>query len=65
MEIHVNGEAQELPDGSTLTDLLGVLALTGTVAIELNREVVPRAEHAGTTLNAGDRVEIVTIVGGG
>jgi sulfur carrier protein len=35
------------------------------VAVEINLEVVPRAQHRETVLNAGDRVEVVTLVGGG
>lgn len=66
MQIEVNGERHELPDGATVTALLSALGLEGTlVAVERNEEVVPRAEHARCVLASGDRVEIVHFVGGG
>ena len=47
-------------------DLLRQLALdSGRVAVERNRRVVPRAEHARETLADGDDLEVVTFVGGG
>jgi sulfur carrier protein len=62
----VNGESLQLASGATIADLLKKLALPAThVAVELNLRVVPRAEHASVRLNHGDRVEIVTFVGGG
>jgi len=64
--LDVNGARVELSAGATLTDLLRHLKLEGTrVAVEHNRRVVPRAEHTHLTLAAGDRLEIVTFVGGG
>lgn len=46
--------------------LLGQLGFAGQrVAVERNREVVPRAEHDSTELRDGDRIELVTFVGGG
>ena len=64
--VAVNGEDRQLPAGSTISDLLRVLALDhARIAVEHNRRVVPRAEHAGARLNHGDAVEIVTFVGGG
>jgi sulfur carrier protein len=66
MKIHVNGETREVPSGCTLSQLLTELAVTQPhVAVELNLEVVPRAEHADTVLQEGDRLEVVTLVGGG
>ena len=62
----VNGEAMQIPSGSTVADLLKTLALEpARVAVEHNLRVVPRAEHGAVRLNHGDRVEIVTFVGGG
>lgn len=62
----VNGETVQLASGSTVADLLRSLSLEPTrVAVEHNLRVVPRAEHATVRLNHGDRVEIVTFVGGG
>lgn len=66
MRIVVNGEEREVRSGATVADLLADLDLTGgPVAVELNREIVPRSRHAEQALAAGDRVEIVTMVGGG
>ena len=62
----MNGESRTLPTGATIADLLRELALDkGRIAVEHNRRVVPRAEHAAARLNHGDAVEIVTFVGGG
>jgi thiamine biosynthesis protein ThiS len=66
IHVSVNGENVSLPTGSTLAELLRRLSLEGRpVAVEHNRRVVPRAEHAAVRLNHGDTVEIVTFVGGG
>jgi sulfur carrier protein len=66
MELTVNGERKEVPDGLTVRGLIEHLGLTdGPVAVERNREVVPRASHGATALEPGDIVEIVHFVGGG
>jgi len=66
ISVAVNGEERSLPAGSTISDLLRLLALDqARLAVEHNRRVVPRAEHALARLNHGDAVEIVTFVGGG
>ena len=66
MEVIVNGEARTLPAGSTVKTLLAELEVTQPhVAVELNLEVVPRAQHQNTVLYDGDRLEVVTLVGGG
>jgi sulfur carrier protein len=66
IQISVNGEDLQVPTGSTVADLLRQLSLDQRrVAVEHNRRVVPRAEHASLRLNHGDRLEIVTFVGGG
>lgn len=66
MRLEVNGESKELPPGATVRGLLASIGLEGTlVAVERNGEIIPRAEHATTTLNDGDRVEVVHFVGGG
>jgi len=66
MQLTINGEVREVPDGLSLAGLLLHLELTqGLVAIELNREVVPRSEHARVFARAGDVLEIVQFVGGG
>jgi len=66
MQLTVNGEPRDVPDGLTVRGLVEHLGLTeGPVAVERNREVVPRAEHPITELAPGDVVEIVHFVGGG
>ena len=65
MRVTVNGEAQDLPDGETLRELVARFRLAPEkVALELNRRLV-RAEKYDTPLKDGDEVEIVTFVGGG
>jgi len=63
----VNGEARRVAAGSSIQDLLRELGIAdrSRVAVERNRDVVPRARQEQTLLVPGDRVEIVTFVGGG
>lgn len=64
--IVVNGEDRQVPAGTTVLALIESLGFGGKkVAVERNREVVPRAQHASIVLADGDRVELVTFVGGG
>ncbi len=66
VEIRLNGEARDVRDDASLTDLLEILGLGGRrVAVELNRDIVPRGSYETTTLSAGDVVEVVQFVGGG
>ena len=66
VRITVNGEQRQLPKGTSVLALLELLQLrTRAVAVERNLEIVPRAEHPACILNEGDRLEIVTLVGGG
>ena len=66
MRINLNGEAKEVDDGTTLQRLVEQLALAADrLAVELNYEVVRRAEWPRVTLAEGDRVEVVHFVGGG
>ena len=66
IDVIVNGTARTVAQGTTVAALIGELGLGDRrVAVERNREVVPRAEHATTELAAGDRLELVTFVGGG
>jgi sulfur carrier protein len=66
MKLTVNGQEQEVPDGLSVRALVEHLGLTdGPVAVERNREVVPRAEHESTELQPDDVLEIVHFVGGG
>ncbi len=66
MQIIVNDRPQEVADGCTVAALLEQLELTGKpVAVEVNFHLVPRQKHADCLLANGDRLEIVTLVGGG
>ncbi|MEN6495544.1 MAG: sulfur carrier protein ThiS [Thermoguttaceae bacterium] len=66
MNIIVNGQTRQVADGLTVAELLDELKLaTRYVAVEVNLEVVPRQAHAQRQLADGDRLEIVTLVGGG
>ncbi len=71
MRIHINGEERVFadpptPTGFTLATLIDTLAMkSDRVAVELNREIVPRDRWPHTLLNNGDRLEIVHFVGGG
>jgi len=66
MHIQLNGERYELPDGQSVADLLQRLELTGRrLAVELNRDIVPRSQHATTLLVEDDQVEVVHAIGGG
>lgn len=66
MKIQLNGESREIPDNCTAQDLIEQLGLTGKrLAMELNREIVPRSRYASTTINNGDEIEIVHAIGGG
>ena len=62
----MNSEPRQATEGTTVAELLEQLGLQRkVVAVEVNLQVVPRPQHAETVLSAGDRVEIVTLVGGG
>ena len=65
MRLVINGEEKEFA-AATLEALVEELGMKGDrVAVELNREIVPRAQWAASELHAGDRLEIVHFVGGG
>jgi len=66
MEVIINGNAKDVPDDLTVKDLVVHLGLGGgPVAVEVNREIVPRAEHGNRKVASGDTIEIVHFVGGG
>ena len=66
MQIWVNGEQKSCPASLSLAQLIDQLGMkSDRVAVELNREIVSRAQWAGTVLHDGDRLEIVHFVGGG
>lgn len=66
LSLTVNGQARQFDGVATLADLIAALNLDKTrVASELNFKLVRKADYAATTLKDGDKVEIVTFVGGG
>jgi len=66
MRIVANGETIEVSADLTVLDLINARGLTGKpVAVEVNKQLVPKKQHAAHRLRAGDVVEIVTFVGGG
>jgi thiamine biosynthesis protein ThiS len=66
IEIVLNGQARQVEPGLTLERLLDRLELpAGRVAVERNRQVVPRSRYAIEPIEPGDRLEVVTLVGGG
>lgn len=66
MKLRINGETRDTPILATVADLAAWLDLPAFgSAIELNGEVVRRADHPATPLREGDRLEVVRLVGGG
>jgi sulfur carrier protein len=66
MEIIVNGQPRQVTEGITIAELLEVLQLSDKpVAVEVNLQLSPKHQHAEHRLAAGDRLEVVTLVGGG
>lgn len=64
--ITLNGARRDVEDGLTLETLLARLELpAGRVAVERNRRIVPRSRYATEPVEPDDRLEIVTLVGGG
>lgn len=66
MLVHVNGSPEKLPDHLNVAALLEAKDLhKQACAVEVNKVLVPKRNHASHTLRDGDHVEIVTLVGGG
>lgn len=66
VKIVLNGEPREFPAPLTVAELLAALQVpTRGVAVEVNCEIVPRHLHEQQQLQDGDRLEIVSLVGGG
>jgi thiamine biosynthesis protein ThiS len=64
--VKVNGEMRKIPADTTVSGLVEALNIkTNMFAVERNKKVVRRAEHASTVLSDGDILNIVTFVGGG
>ncbi len=66
MQITLNGKAYMVDQDATIEKLAQTLNIAPSqVAIERNREIVPRSQYGSIVLNEGDQVEIVTFIGGG
>jgi sulfur carrier protein len=69
MKLHINGEERDFVDVPATLTLLSLVEKLGMkpdrVAVELNRDIVPRERWSETVLNEGDRLEVVHFVGGG
>ncbi len=64
--VYINGEDRSELGGKSLIEALESLGYNkNRVAVELNENIVPKSEYESTSLNDGDRVEIVGFVGGG
>jgi thiamine biosynthesis protein ThiS len=66
MQIVVNGEPRPLTGSTTIATLLAAMQLgSRKIAVEVNREIVPRSRHADFELKPDDKVEVVSAIGGG
>ncbi len=66
LHITVNGETRSLREGLRVQELLAELGLSSApCAVEVNRRLIPKAQHPDHQLRPGDHVELVTLVGGG
>jgi thiamine biosynthesis protein ThiS len=66
MKIIVNGESQSLESDASLGQLLAMLGLDGKrIAVEVNRDIVPRSDYDSFKLSDNDTIEIVNAIGGG
>jgi len=66
MKVVINGEEKAVPDQITVAGLLEHLELAKMrVAVEINKQLVPRRDHVDHSIKNGDIIEIVTLVGGG
>lgn len=66
MRVTLNGEARDLSEGLSVSDLVDELGLNARrIAVEVNRDIVPRDGYSRCALHEGDVVEIVQFIGGG
>ena len=66
MQLVINGELGDYPEGLTIQALLNRLGVAQRpVAVEINKKIVPKLEHPTRGLKENDTLEIVTFVGGG
>jgi sulfur carrier protein len=66
LDLIVNGEPKQVPEHTNITQLIEMMGLAGKrLAMEINREIVPRSTFDSRELQPGDQVEIVQAIGGG
>jgi thiamine biosynthesis protein ThiS len=66
IRIELNGQPAAVPTGTTVADLVArTLPNARAYAVEVNRAVLSRRDHAAREVRDGDKIEIVTLVGGG
>ena len=66
MEVILNGEKKEIAENISVKKLLAGLGIkTEQVAVELNLTIVPKTEYENKIIKAGDKIEIISFVGGG
>ncbi len=66
MELIINGKTEQVPDGINAAQLIEHLGLAHErLAMEVNREIVPRSSYEAHIFKAGDQIEIVRAIGGG
>jgi len=66
MQVRLNGEPREIPDGMTVAGLLAHLGVKAQrVAVEVNETVVTKDRYESHRIGSGDSIEIVAFVGGG
>ncbi len=62
----VNGQERELPEQTSVEELIGLMNLSGSIcAAEVDKKIVPKRERSSTMIQDGQVIEIVTLVGGG
>ncbi len=65
MRIIINGETRSCKEPATVADILQDMQIEGRIAVEINREILPRSQFAQHQLCDGDVLEIVHAIGGG
>ena len=65
MLVTVNGERTDIDDVETVAGLIDFLNIEGRIAVEVNREIIPRSQFDRYKINNGDIIEIVHAIGGG
>ena len=65
MLVTINGEQTDVDDVETVAGLIEHLKIEGRIAVEVNREIIPRGQFSLYKISSGDSIEIVHAIGGG